>query len=199
MNKKVKYICTGVIAFSLVCAAIYRYVTLNTYYSILSNQHKEVYSVDEIVPFGENYLNPGVCFNGYLLRVNKLEITDSSAYLNSIPHSIDTDAEIPEKLALVYITLFNEDSDVEGVMLTELGFHSVDNYATMNWELLTSENPVLEGNYGVRLAPNTSYDLILPFSLYKRYFSAATWNSLERCIFFLHITSYPTEKDIQLR
>lgn len=199
MKKKVKYFCTWLTVLSLVCAAIYRYITLNEYYSSLSNQRKEIYSAGEIVQFGENYLNPGVCFNGYSIRVDKLEIVDSITYLNSIPNSIDPNAVVPEKLALVYITLFNEDSDAEGVMLTELGFHSIDNYATMDWELLTVINPILEGNYGIRLSPNTSYSLILPFSFYERYFASDTWNNLEECTFYLHITGYPVEKDIQIQ
>lgn len=58
---------------------------------------------------------------------------------------------------------------------------------------------VLEGNYGIRLSPNTSYSLILPFSFYERYFAIDTWKNLEECTFFLHITGYPVEKDIQIQ
>lgn len=193
----------SILIFLTIClvfaVGICRYITLNDRYSDSADYSRELFEMGEIIPFGENYLNTDVCFNGYSIRVDRFEIVDTESYLSSLSHYTgNTESTAPEKLALVYITLFNENSDAEGVMLTELGFHSIDNYATMDWDSLTLLNSVLKVGYGVSLSPGTSYELILPFALYEHYSAPDTWEHLDTCTFNLHITSYPIEKDVLL-
>ena len=182
----------------LLCAGgwIWRYFSINAYYASLSDNTKAIYSAKEIIPFGTDYMSDSVCVDGYSIRVDGFEIVDFGAYVKTL--ELTQTFYRPDKLALVYITLFNENSSAEGVMLTELGLHGVDNYAGMDWDLLLALNPVLQGNFGIHLSPNTEYSLVLPFGLYKAYFGNSTWQNLEDYKFFLHITAYPTEKDIKV-
>lgn len=52
-------------------------------------------------------------------------------------------------MALVHITLFNDNSVAECVMLSEFKLHGVDNYVGLDWDILTAANPVLQGIMGL--------------------------------------------------
>lgn len=84
-------------------------------------------------------------------------------------------------------------------MLTDLALHGVDNYVGLDWELLTKLNPVLQGNFGIHLSPNTEYQLVLPFDLQKAFFGSDTWRHLDKYSMYLHMTSFPMEKDIEVQ
>lgn len=190
----------------LICAALLllaagwvgRYVTMNAYYDgLCEDERRVVYPPGEIVPFGRDREELGVSAEGYAIRVDGFSIMDVPAFLNSIGASPEEVFSRPDKVAVVYATLFNDGSDAPGITLTDFTLHGVDNYAAVDWELLSAANPVLtEGSYGISLSPGTQYAVVLPFALYERFFGADTWRHLERCDFYLHATDYPTEKDI---
>lgn len=176
-----------------------QYTRLNDYYRSLSDKQTEFYEMGEVVSFGEDYLAKDMCVNGYLIRVDRFEILDYLDYCSNAGFSPSDFTTNPEKIALVYITLFNDNSSAEGIMLTEFDLHGIDNYAGMNWEILLAANPVLEGNYGIRLSSGTEYSLVIPFDLNREYYGTDTWANLDTYQFYFRITDFPTEKDIRVQ
>lgn len=187
------------VVFLLTIGWFWRYSSLNRYYRSLSDKSRETYQIGEIVPFGTDFMDKDMCVDGYSIRVNKFEIEDYDSYLASAPFTLENAATSPDKVALVYVTLLNENSNAEGVMLTELKLHGIDNYSGLNWDILLAANPVLKGNYGIRLSTGTEYDLVIPFDLDQTYYGAYTWKHLDEYELFLRITAFPTEKDIQVQ
>lgn len=199
MSKRRKVFLIAV-AFAVLAAGwFWRYSALNARYEALSENTSVVYQSGEIVPFGEDSIQKGMCADGYFLRVDGFEIRDYESVAGEINLDQSDSGNHPEKIALVRITLFNENSNAEGVMLTELVFHGIDMYAGMNRELLPVLNEILDGSYGIHLPAGTECSLVLPYNLYQEAFGHSTWNSLEKYAFFLRITAYPTEKDIQVQ
>ena len=98
----------------------------------------------------------------------------------------------------VYITLCNVDSNAEGIMLTELKLHGIDQNVPLDWSVLDVINPVLSGNLGVALSQGSRYQLILPYSLRQRDFLSA-WENIDKYSLFLQLTSFPTVKEIQVQ
>lgn len=176
---------------------LWRYISLNDYYDKISDQTRRIYPAGEIVPFGEDFIDKDLCVNGYALRVDKFEIVDGKSYIDSLEEKAY--GSIPDKIALVYITLFNENSDAPGVMLPTLRLYGVDQYASMNWNLLDASNPVLKGNQGIRLSAGTEYSLVLPYNLFRNEYGTSTWKNINDYAFFLRITNFPTEKDIKVQ
>lgn len=127
------------------------------------------------------------------------EILNTEEYVQSLNLEADEYRSLGEKTALVYITLFNQNSDAQGVMLTDFSLRGIDNIVSMDRDLLTASNPVLQGNYGISLSPGTSYNLILPYTLQEEYFSRWTWNNIEKYDMYLRVTVAPTEKVIQVQ
>lgn len=199
MNRRLKYVSLLVVTLILVGAWASRYVSLNNYYKSLSDNTREVYDINVIVPLEDDYINKGMKADGYSIRVDGFEIVEYESYVKSLSTDIPTAALTPEKLGLVYITLYNAESDAPGIMLTELKLHGMDNYVGMNWDVLAAANPVLANGYGISLSPNTEYSIVLPFDLFEMYFGSDTWRNLEAYEFFLHVTAFPTEKDIRVR
>lgn len=196
-SKRFAAICISVILLSALWA--WRYISLNNYYSSLSDRSRKVYPAGEYVAFDTDWVTKDVSANGYTIRIDDFAVVDYEAYIASLDTEYDAPYRKPDKLALVYITLKNENSTEEGVMLTDLKLHGIDNYVGMDWDVLVMANPVLKGNYGIRLAQGKEYQLILPYDLEEEYFGKNTWRNIDDYMFYLHITAYPAEKDIKVR
>ncbi len=177
----------------------WRYTSLNHFYESLSDRTREVFPAGDYVAFGADWLTKDVSANGYSIRVDGFSIMDYEDYIASLECSYEEPYIKPDKLALVYITLKNENSTEDGVMLTDLKLHGIDNYVGMNWDVLIMANPVLSGYYGINIASGKEYQLILPFDLNKEFFGSDTWRNIDEYMFYLHVTAYPTEKDIKVR
>ena len=177
---------------------VLQYCSLNSYYKSLSNNVSEIYQTGDVVLFGADYINKGMQASGYAIRVNSFRIECYQDYIISTNLTIDSPRIIPDKLALVEILVINQDSSAEGIMLTEFSLHGVDNYVGINRELFSALNPGLAGNYGIHLEPGEEYTIILPYNLIASQFGTGDWYNINEYQFYLHITSYPTEKDIRL-
>ena len=176
------------------CFIRYRYV--NKYYNQFTNQTTEYYLPGEWVNFDSDYIDYGLCVPGYQIRVDSFEIAETEKFLNRFNIDSELSYTLPEKLAVVTITLRNENSAADGIMLSELALHGYDSIAYLDWNLLTDANPILEGNLGIQLSVGQEYTIILPYKLLQQYYSKSTWSNIEDYTFFLRITEYPTAKDI---
>lgn len=199
MKKRTKnwIICAVILLLAVVW--VWRYMTLNAYYESISLlEEKQRYAIGDIVPYESDRSGSGAILDGYSLRVNSMEMMDYDDYLASVSYPTEDLRTHPDKVALVQVTLFNENSDAEGIMLTELQLHGIDQYFSMDWDLLVKENPILEENYGIRLPYDSECELTLPFSFFQMHFSAG-WDDLESYDLYLHLTTWPTEKDIRVQ
>lgn len=197
---KRRYIVFIIILLLITVGWICRYNSLNEYYEGISSDATEiVYDVGDVVPFEDDRMGGWKQATGYSLRVDRFEIVDSQDFINTVGF-IPTDNYSPcEKVALAYITLYNEDSDADGIMLTELSMCGTDQVLHLNWDLLLAANPVLEGNMGIKLAHNSECSLVLPFGLFEKYFSGITWNNIDNYELFLELTIYPAKKIIKVQ
>lgn len=176
MKKARKWI-AALLVLVLAAGWFWRYTTMNAYYnSFVTEPRRNIYQIGEEASFND----------GYSLLVNRFEIVDYDAYFaaEGLPEPVGSH---PEKLALVYVTLENVDSDAEGVMLTNLDLVGVDNNAPCDWDVLTAANPILEGNYGSHLDKGVACDLVLPFSLWRDRWGGATWRHFGQYSLFLNL------------
>ncbi len=178
---------------------VLRYTTLNLEYKTRFHFQTKTFTSGIRVPFEADYIDIDLQADGYWIEVHDFKIMDYNEYIQSASLTLGDDHTTPDKIALVYATLFNEDSTADGIMLTELQLHGYDVNAYIDWDVLTAANPGLMGNFGIQLTQGTKYDLILPFDLFKRHFSSHAWKHLDESNFFLRITSYPVAKDIQVQ
>lgn len=157
----------------------------------------EVYGIGQAVPFGDDFIDYESTGEGYSLRADGYEVISMEEAMERWPQSRDMELVDAEKLVIVHVTLFNESGE-GGIILTDLDMHATSVPMFMEWNLLTAANPVLEGNNGIILAPGTSYQLELPFSLVSRHFGGISWRNIEDRTFYLQLTAYPTIKEIAL-
>ena len=196
---KRKHIIVLTLALLLVAGWTWRYVTMNAYYDSLVTTQKETYRIGDVVPFEDDLGEWKTNLNGYSVRVDKFEVQDYDAYAKSIDFKPDESYIPGERIALLYITLFNEDSDADGVMLTDFQLRGVDTIIYLDWDLLTAANPVLGENYGIRLSTGTQCSIVLPYKLQKEYFGSWTWNHFEDYKLYFRVTVHPTEKIIEVQ
>lgn len=175
-----------------------RYLSLNRFYTQMDNTTETIYSLGEEIPFGNASIEYNLYADGYQIRVDSFEIVDCAAFCASMDTEICLTGRTPDKLALVTITLTNTGSTAEGVPLIEFDLFGIDEPLFMDYDILDLLNPVLQGNVGVRLAENTSYQFVLPYDLCQTDFSAETWRNIDRYELFLQITTPPTCKIVQL-
>lgn len=196
---KKKHIIVLTIALLLVAGWVWRYVTMNAYFDSLVTLEKETYQIGDVVPFEDDLGEGSANLNGYSLRVDNFEVQDFDAYVESIAFEPDEYYTPGERVALLYITLFNEDSDADGVMLTDFQLRGVDTIIYLDWDLLTAANPVLGENYGIKLSPGTEYSIVLPYKLQEEFFGSWTWNHFENYNLYFRVTVHPTEKIIEVQ
>lgn len=196
---KRKHMALLTVALLLLAGWTFRYATMNAYYDSLTTNSKEIYSIGDIVPFENDMGEMRVNLNGYAVKVEHFEILDTQEYIQSLGRKANEFSIAGEKVALVYMTLSNANSDAEGVMLTDFRLRGIDNIMNMDRDLLAAANPVLQGNYGIRLSPGTTNDLVLPYILQGKYFGAWTWKHIENYKMYLVMTVSPTEKVIQVQ
>ena len=134
----------------------------------------------------------------YMLRVNRFEIVDYRAYTSALQYDGTDRSRIPDKVALVSVTVSQQNSPAEGFPLTELSLYTTDMLMNMDWDLLGVVNPILDGATGIRLQDGASCDILLPFDLYRYRFTSAEWNRLEQSNIWLQVTNYPTRKIVRV-
>lgn len=196
---KRKHITVLILVLILVVGWTWRYVTMNAYFDSLVTLEKETYQIGDIVPFEDDLGELSANLNGYSLRVDNFEVQEFDAYVESIAFEPDEYYTPGEKVALLYITLFNEDSDADGVMLTDFQLRGVDTIIYLDWDLLTAANPVLGDNYGIKLSHGTEYSIVLPYKLQEEFFGSWTWNHFEDYKLYFRVTVHPTEKIIEVQ
>ena len=196
---KKKNIAVLILALLLATGWTWRYVTMNTYYDSFVTTQKETYRIGDVVRIEDDLGGWTSSLNGYSLRVDKFEVQDFDTYVESIDFEPDEYYIPGERVALLHITLFNEDSDAEGVMLTDFQLRGVDTIIYLDWDLLTAANPVLGDNYGIKLSPGTQCSIVLPHKLQKEYFGSWTWNHFEDYKLYFRVTVHPTEKIIEVQ
>lgn len=196
---KRKHIIVLTLALLLVAGWTWRYVTMNAYYDSLVTTQKETYRIGDMVPFEDDLGEWKTNLNGYSVRVDKFEVQDFDAYAKSIDFKPDESYIPGERVALLYITLFNADSDAEGVMITDFQLRGVDTIIYLDWDLLTAANPILGESYGIKLSPGTQCSIVLPYKLQKEYFGSWTWNRFVDYKLYFRVTVHPTEKIIEVQ
>ena len=196
---KRKHIILLILALVLIAGWTWRYVTMNAYYDSLVIAEKETYQIGDVVPFEDDLSAMKTNLNGYSMRVDKFEVQDFDNYAKSINFKPDEYYTPGERVALLYVTLFNEDSDAEGVMLTDFQLRGVDTIIYLDWDMLLAANPVLGENYGIQLLHGTEYSVVFPYIVQEDLFTAWTWNHFDDYDLFFRLTSYPTEKVIQVQ
>lgn len=202
MKRKTRNILLVVLALALAAGWLIRYITLNYYYdSMIADYTTESYSIGEVVPFGTDHTGAdfmGTGLEGYSIRVDKLEIVDYDRYIAAENLTLEADPYRvnPEKLALVYVTLFNEDSDSDGVMVSELALFSKTDSIPVDIDVLMALN---NGNTGVYLSPDTQYSMVIPYMLLERDFRTSVWRDLDNIPLYFQITGFPVSKIIQVQ
>lgn len=197
--KKWKCICVLLVIPLLASVWGYRYRTLNRYYEGLSNVTEETFEIGEEIEFGVDYIDYGLKADGYSICVDKFEVLDYDVFKELYGSSCKSNGRVPDKLALVSITLRNHGSSDDGVPLAELELFGVDELIFMDYELLQNLNPVLQGNLGISLADNTEFKLLLPYGLYQNNFGSETWDKIDQYDFFLQVTTHPICKVVNLK
>lgn len=200
MKKRTKRLLILAAALLLAGLWVWRVVSLNAYYDSIDISRKERYAIGDIVSFGQDHVGSGT-LDGYSIRVDSFEILDYEEFRATAPFEVEARSYEPEKIALVTVTVFNDSNENEEdiLWLTEFGLHGIDSHGLQSWKLLLAANPMLDNQYlGIQLAKGDQCTLILPYDIRKEMFSN-TWSHLEDYHFYLYLTSWPTEKTIQVQ
>lgn len=147
---KKKKIILAVLGMILVAAWIWRYCSVNRFYHEHTTKTIAYYSMDESVPFEDDFLALHESAEDCFVNVDNYEIVDFDDYVLNNRISLDTrQVEIPEKLVLVQITLQNEGFENRTINFTNFSLFGVDSNAPMDYELLCQMNPILsDGAWG---------------------------------------------------
>ena len=199
MSRRTKRILILVVVLLAAGGWIWRYTTMNAFYSSLHQEVRRTYSMGEIVPIGDSGTKYGMNADGYSVRVDDFAILDLPEFLEEISATEEDLTTIPDKVAVASVTLFREEGQAPGVNLAGFWLHGVDNYAMVDYGLVELANPILRGtgSVGISLSPGTEYSVVVPFGLQRQYFGGDTWRNLEDYRFYFCMSTLGEEKDIR--
>ena len=103
---------------------VWRYTALNQYYQGLDQSSVVRYQMNEEVPFETDFIEWNVPANGYYISVDGFEILDYHDYLDNAPFALEPMLD-SDGIALVHITLRNEDSNDSGIFLSDFCLHGM--------------------------------------------------------------------------
>ncbi len=172
------------------------------------------YEMGDIVPFEDDYQTYGAeNLDGYFLRMDDAQVMTYEEFLDwsgetedEVDALLKGKADPPEKLCLLTITFFNEDSEADGFYLDEFALNS-DTYdlyydttltvlanTFLSWEDSNYLPEVLAGMQSIYLNPGEQATVYLVYDYVRFYFTAHHWNRLDRDSLWFMVTWFPTEK-----
>lgn len=215
-NKAIIILTVIVLATAATVIANYRVTRfLEDHYGV----NQQYYSMGEIVPFGDNYLElHSASMDGYAVCVESAEVLTIDELLAQLGQTEDslsalkiTKSDLAEKVCLVSLTLVNDNCSGPGVQLSELHLSGVNYDLFFDNTLTTLANSFLleryqnevgssdqSGAMGVHLDQGTERRIYLVYDFFKGYFSANRWNHLESENLTLDITYFPEKRTIEL-
>ena len=194
--KKHKKLIIGIVVVLLAAAWIWRYVSMNKYYDDLDNGEYKLYSLGEVVPFEDDTLGSGASLDGCCIQANGIEIRDCDELLAERNLTLPASYQKPEKIALVTVTIQNDSNEDKMFELVYLSLRGVDFTTPTNSELIRGLNPQLGRSNALTLVPGEDCTLTLAYDLYRDRFGGITWHRLDKCKFYLQVTSTMTQKEI---
>lgn len=177
----------------------YRYCTLNSYYRALADNNKCIYSMQETVLFGENFLEWQTQAQNCSICVDYFEIKNYDSFLSSYENGWEPlTAMDGNKVALVYITLQNNGDSPCNFWCSNLTLHSADAIFPLDWEALQVINQNIDMWTGTALDAGKTVHIILPYDIRKNDISNYVFNTIEQQEIFIRVTAYPMRKEITI-
>ena len=186
----------------LLCGILYllHYVQLNQSYQKMNTVWDEIYYIDQEIPLDENSIGGSMHANGYSIRINGLEIVDTKEYLEKNNISLDgRGSSLPERLALVPVTVRNINSNDFGVPILLFELYGIDFYAVADFELFYPLNPGAEpATWGISVPQGSEQEILIPFRLDRDEFNSQTWKRLDNYHFSILLTTGPARIIVRL-
>lgn len=179
---------------------------------------EELYSMGEWIPFGNNRQNSyEESIEGYSIRVDEAEILTYEALLDKIGQTEETISSMmdgntewcPEKVLFVTVTILNENSEADGVVLDELSCYGVNYDMNMDITLTIISNDFLmeahnsnlasyHGFLGCSVSSGAEAEVYLVYDFYEGFFSRRHWENLDDESIWLDMTWFPVRKTVEL-
>jgi hypothetical protein len=179
-----------------------RVYKLNTYYWHKDSVEELYYSMDEYVEFGNNYFM-GNYVDGYSVKADTYQIMDTVDFLNAC--GVDADAYresvyvMPERVCVVSITVRNEESTAEGIVLSDIRLCGIDYYVFNDIDFFAMANPELGYNAAVTMKSHSEHSVNLVYGLFEQDFTKWNWNHMNRMRMMLLTTGAPQMQYIVLQ
>lgn len=185
---------------AIVAVWTWRYLSVNRFYDARTTRTIAYYAMEDEVPIGTESLTLQESVDGYYVHVKDFEIVDFFSYCENNGISLDTRQNaVPDKLALVRITLGNVHGDESGINISDFGLQGIDSYPTLDYDLLGEVNPTFSGAFwGIVPPQNSEYEITIPYMLSKENYKVSTWNNIDNYKFYLKFSDIPVIKCIKL-
>lgn len=188
------------IVFLLGVLYVCRYVQLNASYQEMQTGWDEIHYLGEEVALSENYIDNSMQANGYSIRVDTVQIVDTTDYMKEKGLSIDgRGASVPERLALLSATIKNIDNRDDSFPVLLFEVYGIDFYTVVDFELFDQINTdIQKEGWGIVLPQGTEHTIVIPFRLDRDSFNFYTWNHLVDYPLSMRLTYGPARIIIKL-
>ena len=195
--KRIRFLIPAVLLIIAISLWAIQYNNINRYFNNTYPLALKCYEAGDVVPFEDNVL-AGNELNGYKIKVNRTQIMETSRFLETHNISNHKFENLPEKVCDVELTIYNENSDAEGIYLPDLVLHGVDYQTDWNSDLMNILNSEMGGALGVSVPNGYEYTVHIVYNLRKMHFATNTWENIDNYSLFIKVADYPSRIDIKL-
>ena len=181
-----------------------RYVVLNDGFQIKHQLEHQYYELGEIAPMEDNMCLGKQYYKDLAISVDAFEIVDADEYISRLGKTEeDFSLLVPDKIAEATITIYNNDTEQQGVYFSSLQLVGTDWYEYFNREFTAYANDIFEDNvetsYGIIILPKDNYTVKVVFNMFQRGCPDARWQNIEKEDIYIQTTIRPVSKYIKVQ
>ena len=181
-----------------------RYAVLNDGFQLKHQLEHQYYELGEIAPMEDNMCLGKQYYKDLAISVDAFEIVDADEYISRLGKTEeDFSLLIPDKIAEATITIYNNDTEQQGVYFSSLQLVGTDWYEYFNREFTAYANDIFEDNvetsYGIIILPKDNYTVKVVFNMFQRGCPDARWHNIEKEDIYIQTTIRPVSKYIKVQ
>lgn len=159
-----------------------------------------VYSMHEMVSFGDNISNNALEQPGYSVSLESARMIDAEDYLKELGKKPEDFHFLSEKYLELTLTVANEGDYPKGLTFYALPVLGSNWFTYYDNEVTACINPFFEGDYdqahACAVRTNTSTTVKIAYNLYERHFLPNQFKNLEHEKMWLSVTTLPVDQRI---
>ncbi len=180
-----------------------RFDSLNAYCREQFGTVTQEYQIGETVEYGDDFVSSELQHKNCSITASSAEFLSLTDFLRKYDCELWSGAEqVSDVIADITILISNASDEDLKMFFFELPLHGYSFQTYCDAELMNVSNPWLDassGKNGFAVRPGETGVVHLAYRIFRTYMDGSVWNLAAPEPLWIHLTDFPTEKEIRIR